>query len=81
MSNLRCISCDKELESNHSPYLGKLCHNCYVKAKQKQKAMAGTYITKEGTWVCENCERTHSKKKLFCWECGDSQENATWISL
>ena len=69
------------LPANNSEYLGRFCQDCYVRYKQKQKAMAGTYKSKNGLWVCSRCQRTHSKNKNFCWECGSPQSEASWVSM
>lgn len=72
----KCIDCGEPASDKR--YIASQCEHCYSKFKQAIKILRSQFSSKHGNWICGKCGRGHSNKKSFCWECGDSKNNASW---
>ena len=72
----KCLDCDNPASGrNYSP---TQCLKCYSKYKQALRVIRSQFMSKNGNWICGKCGRAHSGNRNFCWDCGDSKNNASW---
>ena len=78
--DLECNYCKGKL-GPPKEYRPKMCSPCYSKKKLVARTLVGQYKTKYGEWICGECDRVHSKRRKFCFDCGKPQHQAAWSSL
>jgi len=71
-----CIDCGNPASAKE--YNTTQCSNCYTKYKQALRVIRSQFKSKYGNWICGRCGRAHTGTRNFCWECGDSKNNASW---